>query len=57
MVNSVEEAAEKTIYLLKHPEEAKEMGKKGKEHIKENFLVTKHLKKYLELFLSLTKSH
>jgi trehalose synthase len=57
LVNTVEEAAEKTLYLLKHPEEAQEMGKKGKEHVKENFLVTKHLKKYLELFLSLTKSH
>jgi len=57
LVNSVEEAAEKTLYLLKHPEEAKEMGKKGKEHVKENFLVTKHLKKYLELFLSLTGKH
>jgi len=53
LVNSVEEAAEKTLYLLEHPEEAKKMGKKGKEHVKENFLVTKHLKKYLELFLSL----
>jgi len=54
LVNSVEEAAEKTLYLLKHPEEAEKMGKKGREHVKENFLVTKHLKKYLELFLSLT---
>jgi trehalose synthase len=57
LVNTIEEAAEKTLYLLKHPEEAKKMGKNGKEHVKENFLVTKHLKKYLELFLSLTKSH
>jgi len=54
LVNTVAEAAEKTLYLLEHPEEAKEMGKKGKEHVKENFLVTKHLRKYLELFLSLT---
>lgn len=57
LVSNVEEAAEKTLYLLKHPEEAKKMGKKGREHVKENFLITKHLKKYLELFLSLTKSH
>lgn len=57
LVNTVEEATEKTLYLLKHPEEAKMMGKKGKEHVKENFLVTKHLKKYLNLFLSLTESH
>ena len=54
LVNSVTDAAEKTLYLLEHPDEAKEMGKKGKEHVKENFLVTTHLKKYLKLFLSLT---
>jgi len=53
LVNTIAEAAEKTLYLLKHPKEAKEMGKKGKEHVKENFLVTRHLKEYLKLFLSL----
>jgi trehalose synthase len=52
LVNFVEEAAEKTLYLLKHPREAKKMGKKGREHVKKNFLITKHLKEYLKLFLS-----
>jgi trehalose synthase len=52
LVNFVEEAAEKTLYLLKHPLEAKKMGKKGKKHVEENFLITKHLKEYLKLFLS-----
>ncbi len=54
LVNTTAEAAEKTLYLLKHPQEAKEMGKKGKEHVKENFLITRHLKEYLKLFLRLT---
>ena len=54
LVNTVEEAVEKTLNLLKHPEEAKEMGKKGKKHVKENFLITRHLKDYLKLFLRLT---
>jgi len=54
LVNTVKEAAEKTLYLLKHPEEAEEMGRKGKEHVKENFLITRHLKDYLKLFLRLT---
>jgi len=54
LVNTVEEATEKTLYLLKHPEEAEEMGRKGKEHVKENFLITRHLKDYLKLFLRLT---
>ena len=54
LVNTVEEAVEKTLYLLKHLEEAEEMGRKGKEHVKENFLITRHLKDYLKLFLRLT---
>lgn len=57
LVSTVEEAAEKTLYLLKHPKEAREMGKKGRKHVKDNFLITKHLKEYLNLFLSLTKNH
>lgn len=57
LVNTVEEAAEKTLYLLKHPKEAEEMGKKGKRHVKENFLITRHLKDYLKLFLRLTYSN
>lgn len=32
LVNSVSEAAEKTLYLLKHPAVAKKIGAKGKDH-------------------------
>jgi len=53
LVNTVQEAAEKTLYLLKHREEAKKMGIKGKEHILKNFLITRHLEDYLRLFSSL----
>jgi len=53
LVNNVQEAAEKTLYLLKHPEEAKKMGAKGKEHILKNFLITRHLEDYLRLLSSL----
>ena len=49
LVNIVEEAAEKTIYLLKHPEEAKSMGEKGRGHVLRNFLITRHLGDYLKL--------
>ncbi|MDH5745578.1 MAG: glycosyltransferase, partial [Candidatus Bathyarchaeota archaeon] len=55
LVNSIEEAAEKTIYLLKHPAEAKKIGKQGREHILKNFLITRHLKDYLKLFGSLSR--
>ena len=30
------------------------MGKKGKEIVKNNFLITKHVENYLNLFLSLS---
>ncbi len=55
LVNTVEEAAEKTLYLLKHPERTKEMGKKGREHVLRNFLITRHLKDYLSLFIQLVR--
>ncbi|GAG25902.1 unnamed protein product, partial [marine sediment metagenome] len=41
--------AEKTIELLKNPKLAKEMGKKGKEIVREKFLVTRILSDYLDL--------
>ncbi len=54
LVNNVEEAAEKTIYLLKHSEIAKIMGEKGREHVRKNFLITRHLEDYLKLFIQLS---
>ena len=54
LVNTVEDAAEKTLYLLRNPGEAKEIGKRGREHVLRNFLITKHLKDYLSLFIQLT---
>jgi trehalose synthase len=39
--------------LLNEPEYAKKLGQNGKEHIKNNFLITRHLREYLLLFLSL----
>ena len=53
LVDSIEEAAEKTLHLLKHPVEAKKMGKEGREHVLKNFLITRHLRDYLKLFGSL----
>jgi trehalose synthase len=50
LVDSVEVCAEKTLFLLEHPEEAERMGKTAKEHVRKNFLTTRHLTDYLELF-------
>jgi trehalose synthase len=54
LVNSVEECAEKTLYLLRHPEEAVRMGAAGREHVRRRFLSTRHLADYLQLFTRLT---
>jgi trehalose synthase len=50
LVNEIDEAAEKTTYLLKHSEQAKQLGMNGKERIKGNFLIINDLKDYLKIF-------
>lgn len=39
--------------LLSEPECAKKLGINGREHVKNNFLITRHIKDYLSLFISL----
>ncbi len=39
--------------LLANPEYAQWLGKNGREHVKENFLITRHLKEYMLVFLTL----
>jgi len=51
LVNDVGEAAEKIILLLKQRFLAKMLGMEGHEHIKRNFLVTRHLRDYLKVHL------
>ncbi len=53
LVDSVETCAEKTLYLLQHPDEARRMGEQGREHVRKNFLSTRHLRDYLQLFTDL----
>lgn len=55
LVDTVAQAAEKTLYLLNHPDEAKQMGANGKEHVRKHFLVVGHLKDHLKLFKALEK--
>jgi trehalose synthase len=52
LVNSVEKAAERVLYLLQNPAEALRMGKEGKKHVLKNFVITRHLEDYLRLFNS-----
>jgi trehalose synthase len=54
LAHSVEGAAYQIRYLLSHPEIAAKLGEHGHQHVKENFLITQKLKRYLTLFLSLS---
>lgn len=49
LVSKVSEAAEKILYLIKNPQIRKSMGEKAKEHVRKNFLVTRHVKDYLKV--------
>jgi len=53
LVDTLGEAAERTVYLLKNQEESKKLGETGKDHVLRNFLITRHLKDYLKLLAAL----
>jgi trehalose synthase len=50
LVHSIEGTAYQIRYLLSHPEMAKQLGDYGHEYVKERFLITRNLKRYLLLF-------
>lgn len=49
LVHSVEGCAFQIRYLLTHPEFARRIGVAGREHVKENFLMTTNVKRWLLL--------
>jgi trehalose synthase len=53
LTHSIEGTAYWIKQLINEPEYAKQLGTNGREHIRNNFLITRHLKDYLLLFLSL----
>ncbi|MCK9614195.1 MAG: glycosyltransferase [Candidatus Omnitrophica bacterium] len=53
LCHSVDGAAFALKQLLNSPGYAKKLGENGREHVKNNFLLTRHLKEYILLFLSL----
>jgi trehalose synthase len=50
LVESVEGCAYQIRYLLTHPESAQQLGNNGREHVKENFLMTSNVRRWLILF-------
>jgi len=53
LCHSVEGASFAIKQFLSSPGYAKRLGENGREHIKNNFLITRHLRDYMLLFLSL----
>ncbi len=53
LCHSVEGASFALKQLLSNPGYAKKLGENGREHIRNNFLITRHIKEYMLLFLSL----
>jgi trehalose synthase len=53
LVDSPEQAAERSIEILSDPELAKTLGRAGKEHAREHFLTPRLLRDWLDLFTEL----
>lgn len=56
LAHSVEGTAYQIRFLLSHPEIAAKLGEHGHQHVKENFLITQKLKRYMTLFLTLARA-
>ena len=56
LVNTPEGAAMRIRYLFSNREKMDEMGRKAREFVREHFLLTRHLREYLTLMLTLTRS-
>ncbi|MEW6510629.1 MAG: glycosyltransferase [Bacteroidota bacterium] len=54
LTHSIEGTAQWIKQLINEPAYARRLGENGREHVKNNFLITRHLKDYLLLFLSVT---
>lgn len=53
LCHGIEGTAYALRQLLTNPEYARWLGENGREHVRQNFLITRHLKEYLLVFLSL----
>lgn len=56
LAHSVEGTAYQVRFLLSNPALAHKLGEQGHEHVRENFLITSNVKRYLTLFLHLAKN-
>lgn len=54
LVNTPEGAAQRILYLLRHPQQIERLGEQAREFVRENFLLTRQLREYLTLLLGLS---
>lgn len=54
LVNSPEGVALRIRYLLHNQDEMQKMGEKARDFVKDNFLITRHIREYLTLIYTLT---
>jgi trehalose synthase len=52
LVSSIDETAERIVALINNTELRNEMGRKAREIVRKNFLLTRYLEQYLDLFAS-----
>jgi trehalose synthase len=55
LVHSIEGAAYQIRFLLSNPAVAQRLGEQGHDHVREHFLITSNVKRYLTLFLHFLK--
>jgi trehalose synthase len=53
LANTVQECAERVLHLLRNPDEADEMGRAGRERVRQRFLITRNLRDYLHILKTL----
>ncbi|MEW6583721.1 MAG: glycosyltransferase [Actinomycetota bacterium] len=53
LVESVEQCADRALHLLRHPEEGREVGRVGRERVRERFLLPRLIADELRLYASL----
>jgi len=46
--------ADRISYLIQNPDQSEKMGEKARKHVKDNFLITRHLNDYIKLFKKLS---
>jgi trehalose synthase len=55
-VDTVDACAARTLDILKDPALGKALGRRGKEHVRRNFLTPRYLRDYLKIFGDLAEN-